>query len=73
MYFHSLVTDSQIIESAKELINWTPSVNRIGIENVSRALELHKGIAYLFLGRYGTRLKDLDPDLYQHLAFHNDD
>ena len=40
------VTDSQIIKSAKELINWTPSVNRIGIENVSRALELHKGIAY---------------------------
>ena len=71
MYFP--IIDSQIIDSANELINWTPSVNRIGIENVSFALELHKGIAYWFLGRYGTRLKDLDPDLYQNLAFHNDD
>ena len=62
MYFHFLVTDSQIIDSANESINLTPSVNRIGIENESRALELHKDIVYWFFGRYGTRLKDLDPD-----------
>ena len=71
MYFPE--TDTQIIESAKELINWTPDVKRIGVDKLGRFLELHKAFAFWFLSKYGARLKDLDEILYSNLAFHNDD
>ena len=70
---YSPETDSQIIESAKELINWTPNITRIGVDNVGHFLELHKAFALWFLSKYGARLKDLDETLYSNLAFTDDD